>query len=150
MPDLGQPDPDELEHVLALFAAGQVGDLVGVQFDVDHPHEPPLVVDHGQGQEAMENEELARIQERGRCRKRDHVRIGKSGDRSFRRIQEQSPRGEHSHQPVLLVDHIEVHDPPLPAATLNAPEGLGHGVAHRKPNEILAHVLRHRVVEAMV
>ena len=71
-----QADTDELEDIVAggrpLLAGFRK--FLGVEIDVDHADEPPVLIHDREREQAVEREELARFQHRGPARNRDDVR----------------------------------------------------------------------------
>ncbi len=147
---LRQPHADELEDVFVLFLPHQVGNLLRVQFHVQHAEDAPLRVDHGQGQQAVQNEELAGVRERRRRRQGDDLPHHDVGQRRLGRIQQQAPCGDHALEAVLGIDHVEVDDAAFDPAILQPPEGLPHRLAHEEPHEILMGVPGYRVAQVLL
>ena len=65
-------DADQLEEVVEILAAVEVGQLLGVEIDVDDAEHPPLVIDHRKGEKLVEQEEFAGLEHRGGGGNRDH------------------------------------------------------------------------------
>jgi len=65
---------------------------VRVPFDIDNPQEAAILVDHREGEQAVECEELARVQHRGRARDGDQLPHHDLTHRLLERI-EQQPTG---------------------------------------------------------
>jgi hypothetical protein len=63
----------ELEQVVAHPPLIELSGLVGVQLDVHDAEQVPLIIDHGKGEEAVLDEELARLQHGRPRRQRDHT-----------------------------------------------------------------------------
>ena len=92
--------------------AFELSDLVGVQLDVHDADQAPPLIHHGKRQEAVLDEELARLQHGRPRRQGHHLTHHDLGHRLFRRCEQQATRRHHACQAALVVHDVQVEDAP--------------------------------------
>jgi hypothetical protein len=106
---------DGLEELVVVAASAQFHDLVGEDADIDDAQQTLLPVDHGDGEELVEDEALARLEQGGSLGKREDPRHHHLADPALQRFGEETPGGNDAGEPALAVDDIEIEDALLEA-----------------------------------
>jgi hypothetical protein len=97
----------------------------------------------------MKHEELAGVEHGGRFRNRDGVAHHDVPHRPIRRVQQQAPRRHDPLQAVLLVDDVEVNDPPLRRLLPEGRQRFGDRLVFVQSGEVGPHVLHDGIVQPM-
>src|SRR5262249_15637700 len=106
----GQVDADQLEQVVAALAAVDVGQLFGVEVHVHQTQDTALLVHHREGEQLVQDEELARLQDGGGPGDGDDLAHHDFSDRRLGRAEQQATGGHDTPEPAVVVGDVEVDD----------------------------------------
>jgi hypothetical protein len=140
-------DTDQLKKVVEVFVTVEISQFVGVEIDIDDAEHPPLRVDDREGEQPMEEEKLAGIQHGCRTGDRHHPLHHDVSDQSLLIREQQLPGGDHAYQLVVLIEHVEIDDPPLGRLLTGSTDRLADRLIGSQAGEIGPHVMGHRIVQ---
>ncbi len=102
---------DQLKQIVAPFRTVEVDQFVGVKFNVHNAEDVAILIDHGEGQQAVQDEEIAGI-ENGYS----FQECNDFPDHDFRnplveRSEQQAADRHHAVQSPFIINDVEVRHP---------------------------------------
>ena len=108
---LGKVYADQLKQIVVPLGAVEVDQFVRVEFHVDNAKDAAVLVDHREGQQAVQDEEIAGIKHgRGLQKGNDFPDHDLLNPHVERREQQAADR-HHSPQSPFIIDDVEVRHP---------------------------------------
>jgi hypothetical protein len=120
--------------------------LFCVEVHVDHPDQAVLVVHDGEGQQPVQDEELAGVQHRSVHREGDDLANHDVGDRRLQGAQQQPGGRNDAFEPAVTIDNVEVDNAALRGLLPHGSQSLAYGLADAQPDQVPAHVMGYRVI----
>src|SRR5262249_35357238 len=103
-----QVHADDLEDIVGMLLSFQVVEFAGIEIDIDQTDELAGGIDDRKGQEAMQDEELASLQNSGIVGQLDDIFHHQVFERRLRIGKNQAADGHYADQAVTLVSDVEV------------------------------------------